>query len=117
MVREKITKLSSWLKEEKDISPLLEEKNGKGLLGLEDVTDELNIALKSLKEGKKFDTWKFEKGSEDVRSLEELDTSVVELLKLIKEGKTDHGAIDLEKNGKVLVDLEKISENILETCG
>lgn len=117
VVREKITKLSSWLKEEKDISPLLEEKNGKGLLGLEDVTDELNIALKSLKEGKKFDTWKFEKGSEDVRSLEELDTSVVELLKLIKEGKTDHGAIDLEKNGKVLVDLEKISENILETCG
>lgn len=117
MVREKITKLSSWLKEEKDISPLLEEKSGRGLLDLEDVTDKLNIALKSLKEGKKFDTWKFEKGSKDIHSLEELDTSVVELLKLIKEGKTDHGAIDLEKNGKVLVDLEKISESILETCG
>lgn len=116
MVRKKITKLSSWLKEEKDISPLLEEKSGKGLLGLEDVTDKLNIALKSLKEGKKFDTWKFEKGSEDIRSLEELNTSVVEVLKLIKEGKTDHGAIDLKKNAKVLIDLNNISKSILETC-
>lgn len=117
MVRKKITKLSSWLKEEKDISPLLEEKSGKGLLGLEDVTDKLNIALKSLKEGKKLDTWQFEKGSEDIRSLEELDTSVVELLKLIKERKTDRDAIDLEKNGKVLVDLERVSKSILKTCG